>query len=268
MFWTTDYAELTTLTIYDRIAIYLFRHLTRGYTEQTLPEHIGFELEDVRDAMRAAVQDGVIEREVKNVADIKYTYDARRDFPAEINQAGPMVWLQDGKGRYVFKRTHRPNLIDFPDCLYEEPTLELVIDQTPPFISDLLGEDEQAVFTRVRNAGLINVVLGFQAWPIQGHHRTTVSYGQIEIDEVQAGLDGIQGTLVPISGKGGQDKLSWSQALNLNVYGQEKAPRPGLAVRSLGLWRDSENTIWIVEFSPETNIDEIEIANVRRFEFQ
>lgn len=267
LLWTTDKSELTELTKYDRIAIYLFRYLTRGHSASSLPDSIDFELEDVRLAMRTAVRDGVIDKEVKNIADIKYTYDARRHFPAEIEQAGSFTWLQNGKGKYVFQRTRRRNLIVFPDCLDEPPLLEPVADQTPPFISELLGDDEQAVFTRVRNAGLFNIVLGFQVWPIQGHHRTTVNYGQIEIDEVQAGLDGINGTLVPISGKGGQDMLSWSQALNLNVYGKEKAPKPDLAVRSLGLWRDLENTIWIIEFTPETDIDKIEIANVRRFEF-
>ena len=268
LFWTTERSELVKLPKYDRIAIYLFRYLAREYSASSLPDSINFELEDVHEAMRSAVRDGIIDKEVKNVADIKYTYDARRDFPAEIEQAGSYSWLQNGKGKYIFQRTRRRNLITFPDCLDKPPLLEPVVDQTPSFISDLLGDDEQAVFTRVRNSGLINVVLGFQAWPIQGHHRTTVSYGQIEIDEVQAGLDGVEGTLVPISGKGGRDKLSWSQALNLNVYGKEKAPRPGLAVRSLGLWRDFENTIWIVEFSSETEIDQIEIANVRRFEFR
>jgi hypothetical protein len=73
---------------------------------------------------------------------------------------------------------------------------------------------------------------------------------------------------VPISGKGGQDKLSWSQALNLNTYGDEKAPIAGLAIRSLGLWRDDFDTVWIVEFSPDLDIDDIEITKVRRFKFQ
>ena len=81
-------------------------------------------------------------------------------------------------------------------------------------------------------------------------------------------MDHEQGTLVPISGKGGQDKLSWSQALNLNTYAAEKPPMLGLKVRSLGLWRDDLNTIWIIEFSPQTDIDQIEIVNVRRFKFQ
>jgi len=264
----TDHAKLLELTKYDRIAIYLFRELTSGVTKDTLPHEIPFDLDTVRTAMNKAVEDDVIDKEMKNPADIKYTYDARRDFPEEIEQCGPLTWLQNGKGRYRFRRTKRKNIIDFPDCLGEEPKVEPIPDQTPPFISALLGQDEQAVFTRVRNAGLISQFLGFQVMPIQGHHRTTVSYGQIEIDEVQAGLDGETGTIVPISGKGGQDKLSWSQALNLNTYGAEKAPMPGLAIRSLGLWRDDLNTIWIVEFTPHTDIDEIEIANVRRFKFR
>lgn len=263
-----SHEELLAISKYDRIAIYLFRDLTDGMTSETLPTELRFDQEDVRRAMRKAVADGVIDAEVANVPDIKYTYDARRELPAEIEQCGPMTWLQRGKGKYKLLRTRRKNIIDFPDILAQEPPLEIELDQTPPFISALLGNDEQAVFTRVRNVGLLSKVLGFMAWPIQGHHRTTVSYGQIEVDEVQAGLDSGQGTLVPISGKGGQDKLSWSQALNLNTYAAEKPPMPGLLVRSIGLWRDSMNTIWIVEFSPHTQIDQIEIVSVRRFKFQ
>jgi hypothetical protein len=259
--------ELMELPKYDRIAIYLFRGLTKGYTAKSVPQELVFGQDDVRVAMRRAVSDGVIDREVANVPDIKYTYDARRELPEEIEQAGPVTWLQTGKGKYKLRKTRRRNIINF-DGLGIEPKLESVHDQTTPFISSLLGQDEQAVFTRVRNAGLISSVLGFQVWPIQGHCRTTVSYGQIEIDEVHAGLEGETGTIVPISGKGGQDKLSWSQALNLNTYGSEKAPRPGLAVKSLGLWRDDLNSVWIVEFTPHTDIDDIEITKVRRFKFR
>ena len=264
----TDRVKLLKIPKYDRIAVYLFRELTGGMTKETLLDEIPFDLDAVRAAMDKAVADDVIDKAVKNIADIKYTYDARRELPAEIEQVWPITWLQNGKGQYKFRRTKRKNIIDFPECLEEEPDLETIVDQTPTFISALLGQDEQAVFTRVRNAGLISQFLGFQAMPIQGHHRTTVSYGQIEIDEVQAGLQSETETIVPISGKGGQDKLSWSQALNLNTYGAEKAPMPGLAIRSLGLWRDNLNTIWIVEFTPHTDIDEIEIVNVRRFTFR
>lgn len=267
MLTQTPPEQLAALSKYDRIVIYLFRRLTVGMTAATLADELLFDQDDVRGAMRSAVADGVIDKEVDNVSDIKYSFDARRELPAEVEQCGPMTWLQRGKGRYKFKRTRRKNIIDFPGDR-PDPPIEVAVDQTPPFISALLGNDEQAVFTRVRNIDLLSTVLGFKAWPIQGHHRTTVSYGQVEVDEVQAGIDYGRGTIVPISGKGGQDKLSWSQALNLNTYAAEKAPMPDLNVRSIGLWRDSLNTVWIVEFSPHTNIDEIEIVRVRRFRFQ
>jgi hypothetical protein len=260
--------QLLKLTQYERILTVLFRSLTHGHTADTLPDELHFALDDLRFAMETAYHDGLIPKHIKNVPDIKYTFDARRELPLEIEQCGPMTWLQTGKGHYKLMKTHRKNIIGFEDLLERQPVIEPIADQTPPFIATLLGMDEQATFTRVRNAGLISSVLGFQAWPIQGHHRTSVSYGQIEVDEVQAGLDGQQGTIVPISGKGGQDKLSWSQALNLNTYGAEKAPIPGLAVRSIGLWRDDFDTVWIVEFSPELDVDDIEIIKVRRFKFQ
>jgi hypothetical protein len=260
--------RLLMLTRYERILTVLFRSLTVRYSSRTLPDELPFDLDDLRRAMQDAVADNLIPRIIKNPADIKYTFDARRELPIEVEQCGPITWLQTAKGCYKFKRTRRKNIIDLDSFMVGQPPLEHVADQTPPFIASLLGSDEQATFTRVRNAGLISSVLGFQSWPIQGHHRTTVSYGQIEIDEVQAGLDGQKGTIVPISGKGGQDKLSWSQALNLNTYGKEKAPLPDLAVRSIGLWRDDMETVWIVEFSPHLDIDEIEVTKIRRFKFR
>lgn len=259
--------ELRELPKYDRIAIYLFRKLTHGMTRETLPDELFFDLDDVRAAMRAAVKDGIIDNEVKNAADIKYTYDARRNLPSEMEQGGHITWLQVKKGAYKFKKTKRPNLVDFPGDLVEEPKIEVVIDQSPAWMAPLMGNDEQATFTLIRNAGVLQDFLGFKATPIQGHHRTTVSYGQIEIDEVQAGIDKGVPTIVPITGKGGQDRLSWSQALNLNTYGTEKAPVKNLAVRSLGVWRDDDETIWIIEFSPHTDIDQITIVGVKRLRF-
>lgn len=262
----TGKANLSKISKYDKIVVLLYRRITRGYSKNKLPEELHFDLDDVRDVMRDAERRGIIDKVVKNAADIKYTYDARRDLPPECEQFGYRTWLQNGKGVYIFRRTKRKNLIRLPEDLpFKTPRTEPEFDQTPPFVASLLGNDEQAVFTRVRNSGLISKFLGFTAWPIQGHHRTTVRYGQIEVDEVQAGIDGQQRCIVPISGKGGQDKMSWSQALNLNMYGFEKPLVDGLEIRSLGLWRDDDDTIWMVEFTPNLDIDDIEFAKVRRF---
>lgn len=269
LLWKTPDFKLIKLTKYDRIVIALFRQLTAGVSTENFPDSIPFDQDDVRTAMSQAVKDGWIDKPVKNVPDIKYTYDARRDLPDECEQIGPITWLQNAKGRYRLQRTRRKNIIRLPaDLPMVAPKIEPEIDQTPPFVASLLGNDEQAVFTRVRNCGLITKFLGFNAWAIQGHHRTTVNYGQIEVDEVQAGQDGTKRAIVPISGKGGQDKLSWSQALNLNTYGKEKPLVDGLTTRSVGLWRDSEDTIWMIEFSSEVEIDLIEIVNARRFRLQ
>ncbi|GFM59777.1 hypothetical protein PSCICG_09370 [Pseudomonas cichorii] len=259
---------------YDWVVVYLFRALTENYTAGSLPEVINFTLDDVRSAANKALYDGVIRRSVKNISDIKYVYDSRRDFPRELMQVFPITWLSSGKGKYFFRRTLRKNIIDIGAL--NAPPLEHIIDQSPPFTSNLMGTDEQAVFARVRYAGLINQMLGFQAHPVQGHHRTSVGYGQVEIDEVQAGISGQLGVIVPISGKGGQDKMSWSQVLNLNTYGHQclaryggiAPPLVGVTVRSLCLWLDKNtDEIWIVEFTPQQDIDQIGIVQMRRFKF-
>ena len=65
----------------------LFRRLTSRYTSSSLPKEIPFDLDDVRASMREAIEGGMIDKEVKNLADIKYIYDARRDLPEEVEQA-------------------------------------------------------------------------------------------------------------------------------------------------------------------------------------
>lgn len=262
---------------YDWVVVTLFRKLTKSYSKTTIPARIDFSLDDVRTAVSDAVAAGKIPKTIKNVADIKYTYDARRDFPAEMTQVSPITWLSSKKGEYYFRQTRRKNIIELSSIFKRIPRLEYIVDQTPTFNSKLMGNDEQAVFARARYAGIFNQLLGFQANPVQGHHRTSVTYGQVEVDEVQAGLDGQAGVIVPISGKGGQDKLSWSQALNLNTYGAAclkrygaiSPPLTGTKVRSLCLWMDKKSSeIWIVEFSDQhDDIDKIEAVMTRRFKF-
>src|SRR5262245_40340400 len=89
--------ELRILSKYERIVIYLFCALTTGMTATDLARlgtQLDFDQEDVRMAMRAAAADGVIDAEMANPPDIKYTFDARRQLPPEIEQCGPMTWLQ------------------------------------------------------------------------------------------------------------------------------------------------------------------------------
>lgn len=269
-------AQMRAFIDYDWVVVYLFRALTAAYTVRTLPDVLPFTLDDVRAAAAHALRDGVISKPIKNIPDIKYVYDARRDLPQELMQAFPVTWLPTGKGRYIFRRTRRKNIIDLTSIMIPPPPIEYVIDQAPSFTSSLMGTDEQAVFARVRYAGLINQMLGFQATAVQGHHRTSVGYGQVEVDEVQAGLCGTTGVIVPISGKGGQDNISWSQVLNLNTYGLQclaryrvAPPMTGVAVRSLCLWLDkATNEIWIVEFTDHHHdIDAINVVQVRRFKF-
>lgn len=271
-------AQSAAFSDYDWVVILLFRHLTANYTIATMPATIEFSLDDVRDAADKALKGKLLKKgKIKNISDIKYTYDARRDFPLEMMQAFPITWLSSKKGHYYFRRTKRKNVIDLNSVCNPPPPIEHIVDQTPTFNSKLMGSDEQAVFARVRYAGIFNQILGFQANPVQGHHRTSVWYGQVEVDEVQAGLEGQLGVIVPISGKGGQDKLSWSQVLNLNTYGAAcqsrygvvQPPLTGTKVRSLCLWMDKATSeIWIVEFSAQHNdIDLIDIVQVRRFKF-
>jgi hypothetical protein len=56
------------------------------------------------------------------------------------SKRGHMTWLATGKGRYILKRTRRPNLLPFPNPVFATPQTELVVDQTPPFIAGFAGK--------------------------------------------------------------------------------------------------------------------------------
>ncbi|WP_420586557.1 hypothetical protein [Ruegeria sp.] len=262
-------SELAEAPKYDKVVATLFAVMQAGYGNTAMPDEVRFDLDDVRAVMGALKDRGNIDKVVKNVADVKYTYDARKDHPASILRSGHWVWLQNGKGKYIFKRTHRPNLIDLEHEFPEETEIHHVPDGLPESISALLGIDEQAVLARVRNGGLIERFLNLsgRAHALQGHHRTTVKYGQIEIDEVY-GYEPRRGEvgIVPISAKGGNDKLSWSQALNLNVYGYEKYRHRKADIRSLGILHDA-TSLWIAEFSNDTSIDSIQLTRAKRYSF-
>jgi hypothetical protein len=259
--------KLAKTVLYDSIVVALFEKLTRAVPKGAIPDELPFDLDDVRQAMDEGIAAGAVVRRVKNIADIKYTYDARKPFPASVSATGDWVWIGNGKGKYKFVRVPKKNLINLPQDIAPVPPVDRIHDQTPPFISALLGKDEQATFTRIRCSNLLNTYLGFPVWQIQGHHRTTVSYGQIEVDEVYAGIHENEYYLVPISGKGGQDKLSFTQALNLNVFGVEKAPKPGMKVRPLGIWRSPDETLYFVEFSTATDVRQLSIVHVKRYQF-
>ena len=155
----------------------------------------------------------------KNLGDVVYTYRHRRPLPPSILGTQPLGlhWLILGAGdaQYRFRLSK---------LAYIEPTSGLLIrkipDSTPEIIRRYALSDEQALLAKIRYNRLIDTFLGVTAYSLQNHLRTKIpNYGQIEIDELYAGIDarGAQ-SIVPVQAKGGNDKLGVIQTIQDVVY--------------------------------------------------
>jgi len=132
-------------------------------------------------------------------------------------------WTIEGRGKskYAFKLGEQVRI---------EPNLSLASvklpDSTPEIISAYALTDEQALLAKVRYNRLIDIFLSITAYSLQNHLRTSVKgYGQIEVDELYAGLDrtGRQ-FIVPVQAKGGKDRLSVVQTRQDMLMCDERFP--------------------------------------------
>lgn len=250
--------------IYDAVIGEVFMRL---YQKSPGKEAYDFDKDFLESAVRDLLKSRRIAKGVKNIPDIKYTYDAREEFPEGITGCGCWAIVGRGKSKYRFVKLDRCNLIRIPDDLPVNPEPQRMKDKIPSLVARVLGDDEQAILARVEHDGLVEDFTGLAAMRVQGHERTTVSAGQIEVDEVYVGQDYAKTVVVlPISAKGGgKDRLSYTQALNLNLYASEKEKYHGLKVRPLGITRGNDGSIYIVEFTASTDIRSIKIERVRRY---
>lgn len=235
------------LTIYDEIIIETFKKATGC---PTLFGDFCFSKTDIEDIVRESGY------RVRNIPDIKYTYDARKAFPPYIQNKGHYAILGMGKGHYCFTVLPKANLIQIePDCdIYFS-------DETPTLVKEVLGRDEQATFSIIHYNDLLTKLLGFKVYQVQNHERTALSIGQVEIDSVYVGQVDDKKVIIPISGKGGKDCLSYTQAVVLNLFAKEKYPT--YQCISLGV-KAEKDSINVIQFNDSTNIAEIEILKATR----
>lgn len=251
---------------YDIVISETFKRLVRDYGTR---DSYDFEKSLLETVIRNLVSAGKIKR-IKNIADIKYTYDARKDFPITISSKGYWAITGRGKGKYRIQKVAQNNLIrvpnDFGSARIQKYSLK---DKTPPLVLEVLGDDEQATMTRLMYNDLLSRFLEMETHRIQGHERTFLSCGQIEVDEVYVGKkDGKHKYIIPISGKGGdKDFLSYTQALNLSLYSMEKESSKEFMGIPLGVTRQPTGDIYVVQFTCSLNIHDIKIERVGKFSF-
>lgn len=161
----------------------------------------------------------------KNIGDVLYSFRYRYPLPPAILATQPtgMEWIIEGRGKAAYAL-----------CLVTinrvTPNVNLVTtkipDATPEIIARYALSDEQALLAIVRYNRLIDVFLGITTYSLQNHLRTTVkNLGQIEIDELYAGVDryGRQ-FIIPVQAKSGKDQLSTVQAKQDIACCKEKFP--------------------------------------------
>jgi len=237
------------LTAYDEIIIETFK-LVEHY-----PLLFGGDLFFTKLHIEDIVRES--RHQIRNIPDIKYTYDARRAFPPYIRDKGHYAILGMGKGKYCFIRLNQPNLIPI------EPDRSIPFeDEAPLLVKEVLGNDEQATFSIINYNDLLTKFLGFKVYQVQNHERTTLSIGQVEIDSIYVGKKDDTKVIVPISGKGGNDFLSYTQAAVLNIFAKEKYPN--YQCISLGV-KAEKDSINIIQFSDQINIAEIKIVDSAKF---
>jgi len=207
------------------------------------------------------VEEVVIEKghSVKNIPDIKYTYDARKSFPQSILDEGHFAIIGAGKGDYNFVELSKPNLISTQDLGISK--IYTVSDKTPQVVKEIVGNDEQAMLAAIQHNEILNLLFSQKVFHVQNHLRTTISLGQIEIDSVFITENR---KIIPISAKGKNDYLSYTQILNLNRFCSEKYPSYQFC--SFGAFA-SDSTIYLVEFSTSQSIDSIEIIKTVQIKF-
>jgi len=192
---------------------------------------------------------------IKNIADIRYTFDSREQLPFSSDYG----ILQVGKGKYAFVPVEQ-NLIELPQI----ETAIVVQDKTPSFAKKYLSNDEQSAMTRLMSSGCFNMIPGLSnVQRLQDHWRTTCSFGQVEIDGLASGSDSAgNNCILLISAKQYPGKISKTYIYNLGRLAKEKFP--GEQVRLVNVYCvDGCFAVWCCE--PGEGPDDMRVNSCTAF---
>ena len=233
--------------------------------------HEKYELGDVRVSF---TRDDLVEAHdilglprTKNIGDIPYSFRFRRKLPDSILKTAPQdsEWIIVGTGiaEYQFRLSNPGKISPTP---FHQPIR--IPDATPEIVKQYApGTDEQALLTKVRYNRLIDVFTGLTCYSIQNHLRTTVpDIGQIEVDEIYAGLNE-RGThyVLPCQAKSLGDSFGIVQVLQDIALCESKYPYA--VCRPIALQFITENMVAVLELSvrEENDILQFNIANERHY---
>ncbi len=199
----------------------------------------------------------------KNIGDILYSFRFRQALPSDILQTAPddKEWaiLLDGIGRYEFKLVRKTRITPTPGHRVIK-----IPDATPELVTSLSANDEQALLTKIRYNRLLDIFLGIAGYSLQNHLRTTVeNVGQVEIDELYAGVDGngVQ-CIIPVQAKGGSDQLGVVQTRQDLAFCKSKYPM--LVPRAVAAHFDRQTEV-IVLFELSEVGDDIIVVSEKHY---
>ena len=197
----------------------------------------------------------------RNIGDIPYSFRFRRELPASILSTAPQgcEWIIVGTGiaEYQFRLSMPGKIV---------PTLHYypikIPDATPEIVRHYAPDtDEQALLTQVRYNRLVDVFTGLTCYSIQNHLRTTVTnIGQVEVDEVYAGLNK-RGThfVLPCQAKSKGDRFGIVQVLQDVELCRDRYPNA--ICLPIALQFVAENNVAILELAVREE-DEILKLNI------
>ncbi len=240
-----------------------FRYWKKGITEFT------FDREEIISTAAALHKQGITKgKEPKNAGDVIYSYRHRQNLPVRILETQPKdkgwIILGAGDAKYRFRLNKLTHILPTPGR-----AIIKIPDATPEVISRYALSDEQALLAKIRYNRLVDIFLGITTYSLQNHLRTKVAnYGQIEIDELYAGVDkrGVH-YIVPAQAKGPKDKLGVIQTIQDVTYCQTKEEYKRLICRAVSSQTilDDELGEVIVMFELEFDGDEVTVAEEKHY---
>lgn len=219
------------------------------------------ELEFTKDELVDAMKELAIN--VRNVPDVIYTYRSRAVLPKSILEKGNWIIKPKGKGKFSFVKSKRS---PFVDIQVDSVPIEIP-NALPEIVEKHASADEQALLSSIRYNRLVDIFTEITCFHLQSHIRTTVKgEGQIEVDDLYVGIDA-EGTeyVLPLEAKSpdDRDKLGWIQVSNMVKYATQNFP--SLRCRAIAAKPARANEIHLVEFSNNTDHEEIGIVQERRY---
>jgi hypothetical protein len=175
---------------------------------------------------------------------LPYNLRNRSPLPQEILEAGYTSIASRGRGKYA--------LVTGEDKVEVPPGTEVVEVSTklvPDAVRDILRADEQSILSAMRYLDLVSNFMGMKTYHLQGHLRTSGSYGQqVEADDVWVAEDRDKSrTTLPIEAKGPRERLGRHQIMSTIDAVLKKIP--GFPVVPLAVQLEQSGFVALIEFA-------------------